>query len=156
MLIHTLFSSQVILRTFDPSTAETPNPYSLEALARLTLTNLRIRLLKPQTCPASKNLLVEGKSTDPALIAASTENSASEPYAISTFLARGTCLCHGHAEYCVPHNSSQDTRKYSNMVSDYIYIVCHNTDVRMLSPDVNVSSLQALKCVFAPSARFIL
>uniref|UniRef100_A0A3Q0S966 Netrin-1 n=1 Tax=Amphilophus citrinellus TaxID=61819 RepID=A0A3Q0S966_AMPCI len=34
----------------------------------------------------------------------SSKSSASAPYAIYTLLARGTCLCHGHAEYCVPHN----------------------------------------------------
>uniref|UniRef100_A0A673ABM0 Netrin-1 n=1 Tax=Sphaeramia orbicularis TaxID=375764 RepID=A0A673ABM0_9TELE len=38
-----------------------------------------------------------------------TESPASAPYAVYTLLARGTCLCHGHAEHCVPYNSSQDT-----------------------------------------------
>uniref|UniRef100_A0A7N8Y747 Si:dkey-202e22.2 n=1 Tax=Mastacembelus armatus TaxID=205130 RepID=A0A7N8Y747_9TELE len=76
---------EVILRTLDPSNVKTVDPYSAEALARLTLTNLRITLLKPQ--------------------------SSSAPYAIYTLLAKGTCLCHGHAEYCVPYDSREDTRK---------------------------------------------
>uniref|UniRef100_A0A8C3ABH6 Si:dkey-202e22.2 n=1 Tax=Cyclopterus lumpus TaxID=8103 RepID=A0A8C3ABH6_CYCLU len=73
---------EVILRTLDPGSVKRLDPYSPEGLARLTLTNLRIRLLKAQTCP-------------PPLT----------PYAIYTLLARGTCLCYGHAEFCVPHNS---------------------------------------------------
>ncbi|XP_028262836.1 netrin-4 isoform X2 [Parambassis ranga] len=95
---------EVILRTLDPSSAKTLDPYSPEALAQLTLTNLRIRLIKAQTCPASLT------ST------ASTEIPTSAPYAIYTLLARGTCLCHGHAEYCVPYNSSHNKRQDDNMV----------------------------------------
>lgn len=115
------FTSQVILRTLDPSRAKTLDPYSPEALARLTLTNLRIRLLKAQSCPAPLNLPAERTSpTASALTSASTtEGPASAPYAIYTLLARGTCLCHGHAEQCVPHNSSQGTKQDSNMVSDF-------------------------------------
>ncbi|XP_023120859.1 netrin-4 [Amphiprion ocellaris] len=106
---------EVILRTLDPSSAKTLDPYSPEALGRLTLTNLRIRLLKSQTCPASLDPSAE--PTSPAVSAApSTENPASAPYAIYTLLARGTCLCHGHAEYCVPYNNSQVNRQDSNVV----------------------------------------
>ncbi|XP_062267449.1 netrin-4 [Platichthys flesus] len=110
---------EVILRTLDPSGAKRLDPYSSEALARLTLTNLRIRLLKAQTCSAPLNLPT-GSTTPTASTltsTATTENSASAPYAIYTLLAKGTCLCHGHAEYCVPHNSNQDTSHESNLVS---------------------------------------
>ncbi|XP_068172078.1 netrin-4 [Antennarius striatus] len=103
---------EVILRTLDPSSDKTLDPYSPEALARLTLTNLRIRLLRAQTCPARPNPSKE-ETTPAALTSTSTENPSSAPYAIYSLLARGTCLCHGHAEQCVPHNSSQE----SNMVS---------------------------------------
>ncbi|TKS70982.1 Netrin-4 Beta-netrin Hepar-derived netrin-like protein [Collichthys lucidus] len=110
---------EVIVRTLDPSSGKTLDPYSPEALARLTLTNLRIRLLKAQTCPTPLNPPpVQTNPTASALTAMSkVEIPASAPYAIYTLLARGTCLCHGHAEYCVPHNSSQDTKQDSNMVS---------------------------------------
>lgn len=118
------FSSQVIVRTLDPSSAKTLDPYSPEALARLTLTNLRIRLLKAQTCPTPLNPPpVQTNPTASALTSISNvESPASAPYAIYTLLARGTCLCHGHAEYCVPHNSSQDTKQDSNMVSVFPYV----------------------------------
>ncbi|KAM7423282.1 hypothetical protein PAMA_011029 [Pampus argenteus] len=109
---------EVILRTLDPSSAMTLDPYSPEALTRLTLTNLRIRLLKAQTCPSPLNPSKETNSTVSSLTSTSTtESSDSAPYAIYTLLAKGTCLCHGHAEYCIQHNGSRDTRQDSNMVS---------------------------------------
>ncbi|XP_069569294.1 netrin-4 [Brachyistius frenatus] len=109
---------EVILRSLDPSTAKTLDPYSPEALARLTLTNLRIRLLKAQTCPASLTPFAEWISPTASAMThtPSTGSSASAPYAIYTLLARGTCLCHGHAEYCVPYNSSHGKSQDSNMV----------------------------------------
>ncbi|XP_051269986.1 netrin-4 isoform X1 [Dicentrarchus labrax] len=110
---------EVILRTLDPSSAKTLDPYSPEVLARLTLTNLRIRLLKAQSCPAPLNPPAEHTSPTASSLTSTptTESPASAPYAIYTLLARGTCLCHGHAEHCVPHNSShQDTRQDSNKV----------------------------------------
>uniref|UniRef100_A0A3Q3IMK7 Netrin-1 n=1 Tax=Monopterus albus TaxID=43700 RepID=A0A3Q3IMK7_MONAL len=120
---------EVILRTLEPSTTKTLDPYSPQALARLTLTNLRIRLLKAQTCLAPPNTPAEGtKPTASALASTNTaENSASVPYAIFTLLARGTCLCHGHAEHCVPYNSSQDTRKHSNMQVSGRCLCTHHT-----------------------------
>ncbi|KAM3620908.1 uncharacterized protein V6R79_003592 [Siganus canaliculatus] len=111
---------EVILRTLDPSSATTLDPYSPEGLARLTLTNLRIRLLKAQTCPTPDNSPTEKTSpTASALSSTSllTESPASAAYAIYTLLARGTCLCYGHAEYCVANNRSQDRTQDSNMVS---------------------------------------
>lgn len=119
---NSVLSFQVILRTLDPSSVTRLDPYSPEALARLTLTNLRIRLLKAQTCAAP--LIPPKELTSPtasALTSTSTRGSpASAPYAIYTLLARGTCLCHGHAEHCSPHNSSHDRRGGSDMVSGLI------------------------------------
>ncbi|XP_016892232.1 netrin-4 isoform X2 [Cynoglossus semilaevis] len=104
---------EVILRTLDPSSAKTLDPYSPEGLARLTLTNLRIRLIKPQACT--------GPLTEPtasALTSTSTKENSSAPYAIFTLLAKGTCLCHGHAEHCVSHHDdNQQSNQDSNMVS---------------------------------------
>lgn len=108
------------MRTLDPSSVKKLDPYSREALKRLTLTNLRIRLLKAQTCPAPVNPPAQWTSpTASALATPSTESPA--PYAIYTLQARGTCLCHGHAERCVPYNSSKETRQGSNMVSGFSF-----------------------------------
>lgn len=110
------FPPQVILRLLDPSISTTLDPYSPAAVARLTLTNLRIRLLKAQTCPPP----TETSSTASTLTSApAAESAAAAPYAVYTLLARGTCLCHGHSEQCVPHSSSRDKSRDQNMVSRF-------------------------------------
>lgn len=108
-----LYFSQVIFRTLGPGSGVV-DPYSPEVLAQLTLTNLRIRLLKVQTCPSSPSSsspLLPSQTPQP-----SSEPSTSAAFAIYSLLARGTCLCHGHAEHCLPHNSSQEALQDSNMV----------------------------------------
>ncbi|KAM7006060.1 netrin-4 [Tautogolabrus adspersus] len=121
-------NGEVIIRTLDPISAKTLDLYSPGVLARLTLTNLRIRLLKPQSCPYP--LSPPAEQTSPAASAltstSTTESSTSAPYAIYTLMARGTCLCHGHAEQCVPQNSSKGTGQDSNMVSGRC-LCTHNT-----------------------------
>lgn len=110
------FPPQVILRLLDPSISTVLDPYSPEAVARLTLTNLRIRLLKAQPCPPPAEI----SSTASTLTSAPTaESTAAAPYAIYTLLARGTCLCHGHSEHCVPHNSSRDKSRDQNTVGRF-------------------------------------
>ncbi|XP_030634235.1 netrin-4 [Chanos chanos] len=103
------------------------DPYSPEALALLTLTNLRIRFLRPQFCPypGSTTLSRQRRPPDsqnrprlsPALSKRSTEPTDATPYAVYFLLARGTCLCHGHAEYCLPANRSQDAPQHSSVVA---------------------------------------
>lgn len=112
------FPPQVILRLLGPSGSKILDPYSPEAVARLALTNLRIRLLKAQTCPDP----AETSSTASALTSAPvTQSTATAPYAVYTLLARGTCLCHGHAGSCTPHNNSRDTSQDQNMVSRFSF-----------------------------------
>lgn len=107
---------QVILRLLDPSMSPVLDPYSPEAVARLTLTNLRIRLLKAQSCPPP----AETSSPEPTLTSAA-------PYAVSTLLARGTCLCHGHSDRCRPPNGSRDQGRGPNMVRGFSNINIHIT-----------------------------
>ncbi|XP_037831446.1 netrin-4 isoform X2 [Kryptolebias marmoratus] len=95
---------EVILRNLDPRNAKPLDPYSPEALVRLTITNLRIRLLKAQACTTSLNPTATSESPPPA------------PFAVYTLQARGTCLCHGHAERCAPFKTSQNKTQDSNMV----------------------------------------
>ncbi|XP_015253728.1 PREDICTED: netrin-4-like [Cyprinodon variegatus] len=111
---------EVILRTLDPSSARTFDPYSPEALVRLTVTNLRIRLLKAQTCPVSINYSAERTNPTDSL-----KSTPSVPYAIYTLQARGTCLCHGHAEYCIPYKDNEDKRQKSDMVFPKCQCVHH-------------------------------
>ncbi|XP_074535558.1 netrin-4 [Halichoeres trimaculatus] len=111
---------EVIIRTLDPISVKSLDPYSPEVLNRLTVTNLRIRLLKAQTCPAP------AEETSYTASVQSIKASASAPYAIYTLLARGTCLCHGHAEHCAQVNSSKNISQDSNMVSGRC-LCTHNT-----------------------------
>lgn len=91
------------------------DPYSPEALSLLILTNLRIRLLKPHHCPASPCTSSRGQRNAPRQasdrrflpkpLRRSSHNhthSDSSPYTVLSLLAGGTCLCHGHAEQCLP------------------------------------------------------
>ncbi|XP_049588800.1 netrin-4 isoform X1 [Syngnathus scovelli] len=95
---------EVILRILDPNNAKLLDPYSPEALTRMTLTNLRIRLLKAQICPLQWSSKQQTQPT-PA------------PYAVYNLLAQGTCLCHGHAEHCEARRKRQNTKLHSTMVS---------------------------------------
>ena len=113
-----LLSAQVIFRTLSSSSIKVMDPYSPATLARLSLTNLRIRLLKAQTCPTPLDPAGgERRSSDSTRVPTATQGLVSAPYySIYTLLARGTCLCHGHAEHCVTHNTSQGGLQDSNVV----------------------------------------
>ncbi|XP_056130952.1 netrin-4 [Lampris incognitus] len=117
---------EVILRMLGPGSVNVLDPYSPENLVRLTLTNLRIRLLQAQTCPAAPQPHAKETTPAPSGLRSPTESPSSAFYAIYTLLARGTCLCHGHAEQCVPYNSSQDTEQDSDMVHGRC-VCTHNT-----------------------------
>ncbi|KAG9260638.1 netrin-4-like [Astyanax mexicanus] len=92
------------------------DPYSPEALSVLTLTNLRIRLLKPHHCrhTAPHHRISPGVSGQ--LLRSSAHRDLSAPYAVYSLLARGTCLCHGHAEHCLPAEGGRDAVQTSTVV----------------------------------------
>ncbi|KAK1799862.1 hypothetical protein P4O66_006392 [Electrophorus voltai] len=107
------------------------DPYSPEALSLLTLTNLRIRLLKPHQCPAPSVFPSRGRHValyrqenirrfSPVIPEQSRPSLVHEtdpgPYAIYTLEARGTCLCHGHAEHCMPVGHGGDAPQSSSVV----------------------------------------
>lgn len=119
-----MFSLQVIFRSMAQG-SRIDDPYSPEALSILTLTNLRIRLLKPHHCPSYSFTSSRGQRNAPILRFLPKESrqspdnptvSDSAPYAIFSLLARGTCLCHGHAEQCLP-TRGQDSLQTSGVVS---------------------------------------
>ncbi|XP_019910938.2 netrin-4 isoform X2 [Esox lucius] len=91
---------EVILRTLAPG--RSVDPYSPESSVQLTITNLRLRLLKAQSCPLSTASFTP--SSRPV-----SEPLGPAPFAIYTLMAGGTCLCHGHAEHCSPHGGGPDT-----------------------------------------------
>ncbi|XP_042589819.1 netrin-4-like [Cyprinus carpio] len=104
------------------------DPYSPEALSRLTVTNLRIQLLKSQQCPISKGQRSVPEQSNPPFLptihsrtlTAPTQSSDpldSTPFAVYSLLAKGTCLCNGHAEHCLTESEGQDSLQPSNVVS---------------------------------------
>lgn len=92
------------------------DPYSPAALAVLTLTNLRIRLLKPHHCPRLTNS--PRLHSGVAVRSLRSSADASVPYAIYSLLARGTCLCYGHAEHCLSTGDARDALHSSTVVRD--------------------------------------
>ncbi|XP_076846872.1 netrin-4 [Brachyhypopomus gauderio] len=117
------------------------DPYSPEALSILSLTNLRIRLLKPQLCHVPTIVSSRGHHSAPyqhentqrflpTVPEQSVHSSAPEvdpgPYAMYSLEARGTCLCHGHAEHCVSVGQEGDAQ-HSSIVVQGRCVCTHHT-----------------------------
>lgn len=82
----------MIYRALPPSNRL--DPFGVAAQHQLMVTNLRVRLLQRQPCPC--------QAKQPGTAALPTYH-----YAIYDFILKGSCLCHGHAEHCVPARGSQ-------------------------------------------------
>ncbi|KAK3512713.1 hypothetical protein QTP70_023143 [Hemibagrus guttatus] len=137
-----LLDSQVIFRSMAQG-GGMDDPYSPEALSILTLTNLRIRLLKPHHCSASPFTSSRGQRNAPQQAPNlpvlptvgprrtrhnSTHSNSAPPYAIFSLLACGTCLCHGHAEQCLP-TGGQDSLQSSGVVQGRCVCTHHTAGV---------------------------
>ncbi|XP_034444486.1 netrin-4-like [Hippoglossus hippoglossus] len=103
---------EVIYRALSPW--QSVDPYGPSAQDQLMITNLRVRLLQRQPCPC--------QAKHPGAAALPTDH-----YAIYDFIVKGSCLCNGHADHCVPARSYQtNQQRTSNMVHGKC--VCrHNT-----------------------------
>ncbi|XP_076153149.1 netrin-4 [Alosa pseudoharengus] len=116
---------EVIFRALSPW--NTLDPYSSPARARLTLTNLRVRLLQHQPCPCQ---LKEARGAGGT---AGTGDKAGEMpvpgqhFAIYDFIAKGSCLCNGHADQCVPAPGYQPSRDRTNHVVHGRCVCRHHT-----------------------------
>lgn len=82
------FSLQVIFRALSPP-YDVENPYSAKVQEQLKITNLRVQLLKRQSCPCQRNDL-------------NMKPQHFTHYAIYDFIVKGSCFCNGHADHCVP------------------------------------------------------
>ncbi|CAN9498847.1 unnamed protein product [Ophioblennius macclurei] len=103
---------EVIYRALSPWYSV--DPYGPAAQDQLMITNLRVRLLQPQPCPC------QAKHPD-------TAELPTDYYAIYDFIVKGSCLCNGHADHCLPARGYRpNQQKASNMVHGKC--VCrHNT-----------------------------
>uniref|UniRef100_A0A667ZHW3 Netrin 4 n=1 Tax=Myripristis murdjan TaxID=586833 RepID=A0A667ZHW3_9TELE len=103
---------EVIYRALSPW--HSMDPYGRSAQDQLMVTNLRVRLLQRQPCPC--------QAKHPSATTLPTDH-----YAIYDFIVKGSCLCNGHAEHCVPARGYPPSQpRTSNMVHGKC--VCrHNT-----------------------------
>uniref|UniRef100_A0A3Q1GUA5 Netrin 4 n=1 Tax=Acanthochromis polyacanthus TaxID=80966 RepID=A0A3Q1GUA5_9TELE len=85
---------EVIYRALSPW--HSVDPYGPAAQDQLMITNLRVRLLQSQTCPC------QAKHPGAAVL-------PTDHYAIYDFIVKGSCLCNGHADHCVPTRGSKPT-----------------------------------------------
>lgn len=84
------------------------------------ITNLRVRLLRRQPCPC--------QAKDPEAAALPTNH-----YAVYDFIVKGSCLCNGHADQCVPSPGFRPgQQRAANMVRDlffFFFFVQHGAEL---------------------------
>ncbi|KAM8973412.1 netrin-4 [Pelodytes ibericus] len=106
---------EVIYRTMsDPYSIE--DPYSQAAQDQLKITNLRVQLLKQQTCPC--------QNKDPEI-----KPQYFAHYAVYDFIVKGSCFCNGHSDHCIPIEGYRQPRTTSKLQMVYGRCICkHNTE----------------------------
>ncbi|XP_005814285.2 netrin-4 [Xiphophorus maculatus] len=92
------------------------DPFGLEGQQQLRVTNIRIRLLKHQSCPCQVKALASTRKPLPV-----------QHFAIYDLIVKGSCFCNGHAEQCVPAPKYQPTRDRTNHVVHGKCVCRHNT-----------------------------
>lgn len=98
---------QVIYRALPPW--RKVDPYGPAAQHRLMITNLRVRLLRRQPCPC------QAKDLEAAAL-------PTHHYAVYDFIVKGSCLCNGHADQCVPSPGFRPgQQRAANMVRDFFF-----------------------------------
>uniref|UniRef100_A0A3P9N9F3 Netrin 4 n=1 Tax=Poecilia reticulata TaxID=8081 RepID=A0A3P9N9F3_POERE len=103
---------EVIYRALSPW--RSVDPYGLAAQNQLTVTNLRVRLLQRQQCPC--------QTKHPGAASLPTDH-----YAIYDFVVKGSCLCNGHADHCVPAGGYQPGPEKASSVVHGKCVCRHNT-----------------------------
>ncbi|XP_056137646.1 netrin-4-like [Lampris incognitus] len=103
---------EVIYRTLSPS--RSVDPYAPATLNQLMVTNLRVRLLQRQPCPC--------QAKHPGARALPMAH-----YAIYDFIIKGSCLCNGHAEHCVPTGSYRPNQQRTDNMVHGKCVCRHNT-----------------------------
>ncbi|CAL8277440.1 unnamed protein product [Gadus morhua 'NCC'] len=107
---------EVIYRALSPWRAL--DPFGAEARESLAVTNLRVRLLRHQTCPCQ----VKSPAPD-----AHEAPPPTRHFAIYDLIVKGSCLCNGHAETCEPAPGYRPVRDRTNHVVHGRCVCRHNT-----------------------------
>ncbi|TMS05038.1 Netrin-4 [Larimichthys crocea] len=103
---------EVIYRALSPW--HSVDPYGPAAQDQLMITNLRVRLLQRQLCPC------QNKHPGAAVL-------PTDHYAIYDFIVKGSCLCNGHADQCVPASGFQHSQQKTNNMVHGKCVCRHNT-----------------------------
>lgn len=98
-----MFDYQVIYRALPKW--KSMDPFGMEGQQQLRVTNLRIQLLKHQSCPCQAKVLASSNKALPT-----------RHFAIYDLIVKGSCFCNGHAEQCVPAPGYQPVRDRTNHV----------------------------------------
>ncbi|XP_073429301.1 netrin-4 [Dendrobates tinctorius] len=105
---------EVIYRAIPPPYTAV-DPYSEKAQDLLKITNLRVQLLKQQSCPC------QNKSWD-------IKPQSLAHYAVYDFIVKGSCFCNGHADHCVPIDGFQQVQTTSKLQMVHGQCICkHST-----------------------------
>lgn len=105
---------EVIYRAMSPPYSAV-DPYSIKAQDLLKITNLRVQLLKQQSCPCHNTSL----DIKPQSLA---------HYAVYDFIVKGSCFCNGHADHCIPTDGFRQVRTISKLTVVHGRCICkHNT-----------------------------
>lgn len=105
---------EVIYRAMSPPYSAV-DPYSIKAQDLLKITNLRVQLLKQQSCPCHNTSL----DIKPQSLA---------HYAVYDFIVKGSCFCNGHANHCIPTDGFRQVRTISKLTVVHGRCICkHNT-----------------------------
>ncbi|KAM9754805.1 netrin-4-like isoform 1-T1 [Menidia menidia] len=103
---------EVIYRALSPW--QSVDPYGPAAQEQLMITNLRVRLLQRQKCPCQAK---HAEASDLPM----------EHYAIYDFIVKGSCLCNGHADHCVPARGYQPSHQKTTNTVHGKCVCRHNT-----------------------------
>lgn len=117
---------QVIYRALPPW--RKVDPYGPAAQHRLMITNLRVRLLRRQPCPC------QAKDLEAAAL-------PTNHYAVYDFIVKGSCLCNGHADQCVPSPGIRASQqRAANMVCFFVYVLSSTVQGLQMHADAVVKT----------------
>ncbi|KAJ3611955.1 hypothetical protein NHX12_020234 [Muraenolepis orangiensis] len=105
---------EVIYRALPPW--KSLDPFGVEARDQLTVTNIRVRLLKPKATAPAPGGAAEDKGPPPG-----------RHFAIYDLIVKGSCLCNGHAQHCQPAPGYRPARDRSTHVVHGRCVCRHNT-----------------------------
>lgn len=113
------------------------NPYGAKVQEQLKITNLRVQLLKRQSCPCQRNHL-------------NAEPQHFTHYAIYDFIVKGSCFCNGHADQCIPIDGFRPVK-----APGAFHVVCKTSPHLWKKSLDSLNSLTVSLCLHSASSFFL-